>query len=103
MQKSLKHLRENDYLVDIAEKWIPHTPITKDLFGFIDIAGLHKSVPGVIGVQTTTFHHMKARKEKILNLAAADLWIKCGNTILLHGWDGEILHQETIEIFTHIV
>ena len=103
MAKSLKHLRENDYTVDIAERWVPKINIRRDLFNFIDIVALHKSVPGVIAVQVTTKPNMAARRNKILMLQSADMWIKCGNTILLHGWDGEILHQETIEIFTHIV
>ena len=102
-RKSLKYLRDAGYTVAVTERWNAFAKVRQDLFGFIDLTCLHPDVTGVIGVQTTTRHNMKARKDKILALPAAHLWMKCGNVIWIHGWDGQVLHEEVVEVFGMVI
>lgn len=83
-QRSLKLMRERGYLCEIVEKRVPFKPITKDLFGFIDL--LCVADGEIVGVQTTSRTNIAARIKKIAeheNVAAVR---KAGLKILVHGW-----------------
>ena len=85
-QRSIKLLKSRGYLVDIAESYNAFTRRRKDLYGFIDLTGLHPNESGVLGIQTTTGAHISARIEKAENLDAYWQWLACGNDVEFHGW-----------------
>lgn len=85
-QRSLELLRDAGYTVEVAEHWNNQAGVRQDLFRCIDIIGLHPDETGVLGVQTTTSDHVAEHVKKIQGIPAAALWMKCGNSICVHGW-----------------
>lgn len=97
-QRSLKHLRDNGWTVQVVEKWLPARGGMKfgrrvDLFGFGDIVAmrppLSKDIPGRIAiVQTTTGHGgtFAAHRTKILAIPEFYIWKDAGGLVFLHGW-----------------
>ena len=62
-QLSIRHLKENGYLVAVVEKWNPFVKIRQDLFGFIDVLAIRENE--TLAVQVTSAANMKARLRKI--------------------------------------
>jgi len=82
--RSLKVLREEGWLVDVVEKWVPGARIRKDLYGFIDILCIRGNE--MLAVQVTSGSNVSARVKKIAeheNVAAVR---KAGMAIHVHGW-----------------
>lgn len=84
--RSLKYLREQGYVCDIAERYNAFTRKRNDLFGFIDIVAVHPLKQGLLGVQTTSTGNIQARIKKATILDTYDLWLNAGNKIEFHGW-----------------
>lgn len=80
-------LEKQGYTARVTEHWNHYAKIRQDLYGFIDIVALHPERHGILGVQTTTIANITARVEKIKAIPVARLWLTCGNTIEVHGWD----------------
>lgn len=83
-QRTLKKLREEGYTAEVVEKRIPGMPVTKDLFGFIDVIAIREGE--TLAVQTTSGSNVAARCRKIAdnpNLAAVRA---AGWGIHVHGW-----------------
>jgi hypothetical protein len=97
-QRSLALLRAQGYTVAKVEYWNPFpkradtdgsggpTGKRMDLFGFIDLVCLVPGESGVLAIQTTSATHLAAHRTKALALPACELWLRCGNRIVLHGW-----------------
>lgn len=85
-QRTNALLREQGYLVRIVEHYNHHVKRKKDLYGFIDVVGLHPDKMGILGVQTTTGGHLAERIAKAEALPAFHLWLACGNAVEFHGW-----------------
>ena len=51
-QLSIRHLKENGYLVSVVEKWNPFVKIRQDLFGFIDVLAIRENE--TLAVQVTS-------------------------------------------------
>lgn len=83
-QLSLAKLREEGYLVDVVERWIPGANIRKDLYGFIDILALKGKE--TLAVQTTSAGNMSARCKKIADHENVGAVREAGWTIHVHGW-----------------
>lgn len=83
---SLAHLRAQGYLCDVVEKRLPHTFITKDLFGFIDILAVKRGE--VLGVQTTGDNggNVAARIRKIAEHENIGPVRESGMRLIVHGW-----------------
>lgn len=84
----MKYLRDQGHIAEVAEHRVPRINITRDLFGFVDIAVLDGK-PGVLGVQTTTMSNHAARVGKIQSdelARAVNAWLLAGNRIVVHGW-----------------
>lgn len=81
MQRTLAHLRELGYLVDVVERRVG--PITKDLFGIADVVAVG---PDILAVQTTTGSNVAARVRKITDSPALPVLRKAGIRVLVHGW-----------------
>ena len=84
--RSLDLLRKEEYECGVVERRMPHSNVTFDFLGFIDILGIRSGDRGVHAVQTTSASNQSARVKKILALPAAKLWLEAGNTIEVHGW-----------------
>lgn len=82
----MKLLRDRGYRARPAEAYNAAVRRSRDLFGFIDIAALHKNYPGVLAVQTTTGDHLKNRIDKAESLPAYWDWLACMNAVEFHGW-----------------
>lgn len=85
-QKSLKLLRERGYSVFITEHYNAFAKVRVDLYGFIDIVGLHPKERGILGIQTTTGTNLSARIKKAQGIKQYWLWLSCGNDVEFHGW-----------------
>lgn len=83
-QRSLKHLREQGYRVEVVEKWIPYIKIRKDLFGFIDLIAIKENE--TLAVQTTSRGNISARVKKIQESEALEDVKKAGWRIVVQGW-----------------
>ena len=84
--RTLAWLRAQGATADVVERRIPHSFVTKDLFGFLDILALEPGKAGVLGVQTTSNSNMAARVKKINGEPRSALWRACGNRIQVIGW-----------------
>lgn len=83
-QRSLKHLREQNYLAEVVEKWIPQIKRRKDLYGFIDILAIRDGE--ILGVQATSSSNVASRVEKISSHDNVGAVRKAGIRIHVHGW-----------------
>lgn len=83
-QRTLKHLRDQGYLVAVVEKWNPAVKIRQDLFGFVDILALRGAE--TLAVQATSGSNVSSRITKIMehpNYAAVHA---AGWKVVVHGW-----------------
>lgn len=83
--RSLAWLRERGYLAEVVEHRIPHTNITKDLWGFIDILAI-KPGEAPLGVQVTSGSNVAARITKIAEHPNTPTVREAGIRIHVHGW-----------------
>ena len=83
-QRSLKLLRDEGFLVSVVEHWNPHARIRQDMFGCIDLVALGNGQ--TIGVQTTSYSNMSARRNKIAENPALEEMSKSGWIVEVHGW-----------------
>lgn len=84
LQRSKKLMETGGATVAIVERWNPFAKIRQDLFGIIDLLGIHSG--GTWAVQVTTLGHMKDHRAKMLaspNLAKIK---QAGWAVQLHGW-----------------
>lgn len=87
-QLSLAELRKRGYMAAVVEKFNPWVKIRQDLFGLIDIIGVHPIKKEVIGVQATTDtggqaskHKMKVESNKNLKI-----WLDSGCKFKIWAW-----------------
>jgi hypothetical protein len=82
-QRSLAHLRELGYHVEVVEKWNSFTKQRKDLWGWADLLAIKKGE--VLAVQVTA----SAVSDRIKKIMASDtlaLVRDSGIRIEVHGW-----------------
>ena len=90
-QRSLKFMRQKNYVAEVVERWNPHARVRQDLFNFIDVLCIR---PGeIVGVQTTTVANQSARIAKIKASAFASIWIEAGGKIVVHGWSKKLVKR----------
>jgi hypothetical protein len=84
--RSTRHLRELGYFVGTVEQRIPHTFITRDLFGWIDLLAVHPE-HGILGVQVTSGPNLAARVKKARTVAGPlTACLLSGMKLVVHGW-----------------
>jgi hypothetical protein len=83
-QLSLKKLREDGWLAEVVERWIPGANIRKDLWGWVDIVALKDGE--TLAVQTTSYSNMSARAKKIAESETVAEVRKANWSIQVHGW-----------------
>lgn len=86
-QLSIRHLKENGYLVAVVEKWNPFVKIRQDLFGFIDVLAIKENE--TLAVQVTSAANMKARLRKIEDIETLPKVRDANWRIEIHGWKKE--------------
>lgn len=84
-QRSLKHLREAGWHPEIVEHFNNFTKRRKDLFGFADLLAIKEGEIPLL-VQVTSGSATSARIKKILNEPRAELALRAGFRIEVHGW-----------------
>ena len=82
-QRSLAHLRELGYHVEIVEKWNSFTKQRKDLWGWADLLAIRKGE--VLAVQVTA-SAVSNRIQKIMASDTLALVRDAGIRIEVHGW-----------------
>jgi len=87
VQRTIRALRNQGAICDIAEKWNPHVGpygIRQDLFGFIDLVVL--SPNGIVGVQCCSGSSFGEHLRKILDNEFAPEWLRSGGKIEIWAW-----------------
>lgn len=87
-QRTLRALRQQGCVCDIAEHWKAHAGVTQDLFGFIDIISLDPK-HGIVAIQCTDGSNFSKRVHKLLDSEATDnviAWLACGGKVEVWGW-----------------
>jgi hypothetical protein len=84
--RTLNLLRNTGWIAAIAESWIPHANLRRDLFGLFDIVAIHPGQQGTLGVQTTSASNHSARRTKLLESAVLPIWLKAGNAAEVWSW-----------------
>ena len=82
--RTLKKLRDDGYVAEVVEKWIPGANIRRDLFNFIDVVGIRGAE--TIGVQCTSRGHVNDRCKKIADAEHVGAVREAGWRIEVHGW-----------------
>ena len=86
IQRSVKYLKDNGYLVQIVERWNHFAKVRQDMFGWIDIVAVKPGKP-ILGVQTTTGNMAAVRLDKARGNEALKAWISGGGQLVVHSWD----------------
>ena len=84
MQRSLLHLREQGYKVEITERWNPFARVKHDLFGFVDALAIRNGE--TMAIQITTASNMSSRRKKILLHENLPVVLSAGWLVVIHGW-----------------
>lgn len=84
--RTLKKLRDEGYLAQVVEHWVPGANVKRDLFGFIDVLAIHEESGEVLAVQTTSASNMAARIRKIAESDLVGTVRRAGWSIHVHGW-----------------
>jgi hypothetical protein len=82
--RALAECRRRGWPAQTVEQRIPHTFITRDLFGVIDIVAL--AGPRIIGIQVTSGSNHAARIAKIAAEPRARAWCEAGGKIEVWSW-----------------
>jgi hypothetical protein len=82
--RSLEHLRALHWTVGVVEQRVPHTNITRDLFGFIDLIAVRGDE--TLAVQVTSSSNVAARIHKIAEHENLPAVRAAGWRIIVHGW-----------------
>jgi len=86
--RTLKLLRDEGWTAQVVEHYNTFSHQRKDLFGFIDVLGIHPE-HGTLAIQATTTDNQAARLAKILAEPRARLWLLAGrghHAIEVWGW-----------------
>lgn len=82
---SRKLLESEGWTVGTVEQRIPHTFITRDLYGFADLVAMSPT-RGIMLVQATGGGNMAARVDKVRAEARHAIWLASGGRIQVHCW-----------------
>ena len=83
-QRTLKKLRDDGWIAEVVERWVPGANIRKDLFGWIDIMALRDGQ--TLAVQCTSYSNMSARIKKIEESETIAEVRKAGWSVCVIGW-----------------
>lgn len=89
LSASKKHLDKQGWVSGVVESRIPHTFITRDLFGFADLLAFKPRTREIALVQVTGgagVSNANARIAKIKSEPLAAMWLMAGGLIFVHSW-----------------
>ena len=86
LQRSMKQLRDEGWLVEKVEHWNSWGKIRQDLFGFLDLLCIHREDKHTLGVQVTTMGQKQPHLRKIRSNKTYPLLKQAGWMIQLHSW-----------------
>ena len=81
----MKMLEAEGWTCFVVEQRIPHTFITRDVFGFADLLIMSPS-RGIALVQVTGGGHLADRAAKIKAEPRHAIWLASGGRIIVHDW-----------------
>lgn len=106
-QRSLKHLRDQGYIAEVVEKWLPFfggkkdgkgpPGHRKDLFGVIDILAIHKVSGHVVAAQSTSKGQINPHLKKIEASEHIDTLRLTDWQLVVHGWHKPGHRYELVE------
>ncbi len=82
--RSLAEVRKLGGIAGVVERRLPHSFVTVDFLGFIDIIALLDGK--FIGIQATSGSNCMARIKKIRMEPRAAVWLACGGLIEVWAW-----------------
>lgn len=82
--RSRAELEARGYLVGLVEQRVPHTNITRDLFGMFDLVAIRDGE--TCGVQVTSASNRASRVRKITESALLPQVREAGWRVLVHSW-----------------
>lgn len=87
LQRSIKLLESQGWVVQKVEQWNSFAKKRKDLFGFIDVLAMSENM--LVGVQVTAGSGDVAKHiRKIQDEKNHELWLRCkGRSIVIHSWE----------------
>ena len=83
-QLSLKWLKEQGYLAEVVERWIPGANIRKDLWGWCDIIAIKDEE--TVAVQCTSWNNISSRVRKVSESETIGAVRKANWTVWVIGW-----------------
>jgi hypothetical protein len=82
----LAHLRKLGFLADVVERRLPGCFVTRDLFGFADVLGVHPGERVVLLVRTTTASHFAKHLRHVRAQPVLPLLLDAGVRVEVWGW-----------------
>lgn len=86
VRRTLVWLRHAGFHCEVAESWLPRINRRRDLFGWMDVVGLHCRDRIILGAQCTTDDHLAGRIVKARVLPGLRAWLECGGHAWFFGW-----------------
>jgi hypothetical protein len=84
--RTLMLLRQEGYLAEVVEKWIPGANIRRDLFGFVDVLAIDAN-GSTLAVQATSGSNVSARLAKCRDAIVGHPRLReTGWRFEVHGW-----------------
>lgn len=83
-QRTIKHLKDQGYMVANVETYNAFTRRKHDLWGCIDILAIGNGE--TLAVQVTSKSNMSARIKKIEDSEALPEMLRSGWRVIVHGW-----------------
>jgi len=84
--RTMRVLRNENWIPAVVERWNAYAKIRQDLYGFIDVVAIKDGEHGVLAIQATTKTNMNAREKKILSNNKTGTWLRTGNRLQVWGW-----------------
>jgi hypothetical protein len=85
-KRTLAYLRKLGFITDVVERRLPGCFVTRDLFGFADVLGVHPGKRVVLLVQTTTASNFAKRLRHVRDQPALPLLLAAGVRVEIWGW-----------------
>lgn len=84
-------LTRDGWVSQSVETWTrtARGPVSRDLFGGIDVVAMKVGEPAILGIQTTSFDHRWNRLEKLLSNPRMKLWVMTGCRLWVVSWKRE--------------
>jgi hypothetical protein len=83
--RTLRFYRDQGFLIDVVERWLPRIGVRRDLFNCIDALAIMPDEP-ILAIQSTVATCVSARLAKARATAALKIWLSTGARFVVIGW-----------------